>query len=105
MVHIYTHSVLNECVVESQSQGGEVLASANLSFFLHPAEARIVCASARSDASMAALVRAAAARRGRTKGWDIGNGALQLRLWASSSGVNGSGHKLHFFQWSGGGLL
>jgi hypothetical protein len=33
---------------------------------------RVVCASVRSEASMAALVRAAAARRGRIEGWDIG---------------------------------
>ena len=38
---------------------------------------RVVCASVRSDASMAALVRAAAARRGRTEGWDMGKGAAR----------------------------
>ena len=41
-------------------------------FFILPR--RVVCASTRSDASMAALVRAAAARRGRIEGWDIGKG-------------------------------
>ena len=41
-------------------------------FFILPR--RVVCASVRSDASMAALVRAAAARRGRTEGWDMGKG-------------------------------
>ena len=41
-------------------------------FFILPR--RVVCASVRSDTSMAALVRAAAARRGRTEGWDMGKG-------------------------------
>ena len=36
---------------------------------------RVVCTSARSDASIAALVRTAAARRGRTRGWDMGMGS------------------------------
>ena len=74
MVH-YTRSVLYECVAESQSQGG--LGGVGIGqpvrfFFILPR--RVVCASARSDASMAALVRAAAARRGRTEGWDMGMG-------------------------------
>ena len=41
----------------------------------------MVCASTRSDASMAALVRAAAARRGRTEGWDIGKGGAGAGGW------------------------
>ena len=47
-------------------------------FFILPR--RVVCAS-RSDASMAALVRAAAARRGRTEGWDIGKGGAGAGGW------------------------
>ena len=74
MVH-YTHSVFSECVVESQSQGG--LGPARQIFFILPR--RVVCASTRSDASMAALVRAAAARRGRIEGWDIGTGGAGAR--------------------------
>ena len=53
MVH-YTRSVLYECVAESQSQGG--LGGVGIGqpvrfFFILPR--RVVCASARSDASMA----------------------------------------------------
>ena len=46
-------------------------------FFILPR--RVVCASVRSDASMAALVRAAAARRGRSEGWDMGKGGARGR--------------------------
>ena len=62
MVTYKQTSVLYECVAESQSQGGlGALAYASPSDFLHLAAWSLVCASARSDASMAALVRAAAA--------------------------------------------
>ena len=54
------------------------------SFFILPR--RVVCASARSDASMAALVRAAAARRGRTEGWDIGKGGAGAGGWRCDGG-------------------
>ena len=52
MVH-YTHSVFSECVVESQSQGGwgRWHMPARQIFLILPR--RVVCASARSDASMA----------------------------------------------------
>ena len=86
MVH-YTHSVFSECVVESQSQGGwgRWHMPARQIFLILPR--RVVCASARSDASMAALVRAAAARRGRTEGWDIGKGGAGAGGWRND-GVN-----------------
>ena len=54
-------------------------------FFILPR--RVVCASVRSDASMAALVRAAVARRGRTEGWDMGKGGAG----AGGSWRNGGG--------------
>jgi hypothetical protein len=47
---------------------------------------RVVCASSRSDASMAALVRAAAARRGRTEGWDTGKGGAGAGGWRNGGG-------------------
>ena len=58
-------------------------------FFILPR--RVVCASTRSDASMAALVRAAAARRGRIEGWDIGMGGAGAGGWR----YGGGGHNLH----------
>ena len=53
-------------------------------FFILPR--RVVCASTRSDASMAALVRAAAARRGRIEGWDIGKGGAGAGGWRNDGG-------------------
>ena len=54
-------------------------------FFILPR--RVVCAS-RSDASMAALVRAAAARRGRTEGWDMGKGGAGAGGWRNDGGAS-----------------
>ena len=55
-------------------------------FFILPR--RVVCASVRSDASMAALVRTAAARRGRTEGWDIGKGGAGVGAWRYGGGAS-----------------
>ena len=55
-------------------------------FFILPR--RVVCASVRSDASMAALVRAAAARRGRTEGWDMGKGGAGAGGWRNGGGAS-----------------
>ena len=55
-------------------------------FFILPR--RVVCASVRSEASMAALVRAAAARRGRIEGWDIGKGGAGVGGWRYGGGAS-----------------
>ena len=80
------------CSGISEPRGVGGVAYASPSDFLHLVEAqmprRVVCASTRSDASMAALMRAAAARRGRIEGWDIGTGGAGAGGWRNDGGAS-----------------
>ena len=49
---------------------------------------RVDCASSLSEASMAALVRTAAARRGRTSGWEMGMGSMGAGGWRKAGGAS-----------------
>jgi hypothetical protein len=76
MVHIYTHSVLNECIAESQSQGGgERAGIAYPAFLILPRRAYSLRLGSQRRVNCGVSAHRRTARRGRTRGWDMSMGS------------------------------